>query len=63
MKRDSEPVTREELHLAWARVPNTAGIGGGFDAALNNKPVRQCLVILALQMRKKNGRKTTQIHS
>lgn len=53
--RDEKPVTRDELHLAWARVPNTAGVGGGFDAALKNEAVNHCLTNMVYLMRNKYG--------
>lgn len=48
----AKPITRDELHLAFARVPNTAGYGG-FDQALNSPAVVMCLQKVVLMMRRK----------
>ncbi len=61
---NNRPVTRDELHLAWARVPNTAGFGGGFDAAIKNEAVKHCLVRMVYLMRQKGyGRNIPQFNA
>jgi hypothetical protein len=60
-KPANRPVSRDELHLAWAQVPNTAGIGGGFDAALKNKTIRRCLINMVVSKRANKREHTTTI--
>jgi len=50
------PASLDELHLAWARVPNTAG-HGGFDKALANPATRFLLERMVLLRRKKHERR------